>query len=368
MAVNVFMTAEEAANYVNEKRGNQEKNWLDIIFLSIKGLFPAFNYIRHVGTSTNKFQRNLYKITGVKGLYEEVDPLNLNGLADDLINNRNIFSEEDCECGKVSAVANLDTEELDDPRYELFFDTKIILRNVELVGDKSTANQYIAKFGSISTRFSKLWIDGTFNGIIQSPFINYFRKMHLPIPKLLEKEMERFFLFEDNFYPYTLESIGVYLYENAFFDVFYPLQLTYNIYEEDSSIFDEENLKDIFLFYRPHIDEAIKRSDELGKIKESQYLQNTKPLGKDELAENVNTKYSQRYNPTEKETHQQIIAGLVFELAKHSSRFKRGNNINFLEVSRALEKHGDNFENKRTSEAYRRKLKEAFAVLDSQSQ
>lgn len=66
------------------------------------------------------------------------------------------------------------------------------------------------------------------------------------------------------------------------------------------------------------------------------------------------------YSPTERETHLQIIASLTFELSRTAQKYKRGDDkINISAISEILKNHADNFENKRTAEAYRKRIVEA---------
>lgn len=260
MAVNLFMSAKDTADYINGKLQNSDYSWLDVIFLSIKGLFPAFNYVRYVGVANNKFHRNLYKIAGVKGLYEELYPFMLDELADDFVNDRNIFSEEESKKGGFSIISYLNA----DPLYELNFDTRIILLNKGV-----NENGYTYRFYSISAQFSELEQNGIFNGIVQSPFIKQLQELRLPTPNLLEPELKRFFLFKDGIHPYSLESIEMYFFDSLFFDIYHPLQLSYEIYDEHVDIFNEENFDDVFLFYRPHIDKYIL---EKSKVKGNEYI------------------------------------------------------------------------------------------------
>ncbi|HDR1069719.1 TPA: hypothetical protein QB323_002053, partial [Pasteurella multocida] len=229
---------------------------MDVILLAIKGCFPAFNYLRQVGYSDNQWERNLYKINGVRGLYEDVG-LDIQGIADDLINDRAIFSEEDCEKKRFSILKIFKVEELNDPRYEMVFDTRIVLTNIKYLENNHTDYGYTARFGSISTPYSELDINGIFNGIIESPFIIPLRNLHTPTPHLLEKELDRFFLFKNGKHPDFLDELDVNLFDSVFFKVKLPMQICYQVHREQNDIFEEENISDIFFFFRDHIDEFI---------------------------------------------------------------------------------------------------------------
>lgn len=253
MSVNLFMTASSSANYINNGLKTDSYTDLDVIFLSTKGNFPAFNYLRYIGTANDKHGRKLYKINGIKGLYEDLIPLDINELADDLVNDRSIITDDDCRNGGFSLVKRFTTEDYNDPRDELLFDTKLILTNV--IGSNQT--RYSARFYSISTPFSELDQNGIFSGIIRSPFIKLLSELHIPITSLLKKELEQLFLFKDNTHPEHLETFDIYLFDSALFYVRVPFQLCYEIYDEHIDIFNEENVNELFLFYRPHLDEFI---------------------------------------------------------------------------------------------------------------
>lgn len=268
MSVNLFMTAKSSADYINTKLNINSYTYLDVIFLAIKQFFPAFNYLRYIGTANNEQERNVYKINGIKGAYEEVMPLDLNGLASDLVNDRSLFSDEDCNKGGLSLVKCIKAEDYSDPFYELFFDTKLVFQDIEYDENNATDYGYIARFFSISTKFSRLNACGEFNGIIRSPFIDMMSPLHFPIPELLRSELERFFTFKDDTVPYNLLTFDTKLFDSVLFEVGTSLQFCNEIYDEQIDIFEEENIDEIFLFYRPHLDEFInniknKRQDSL---------------------------------------------------------------------------------------------------------
>ena len=258
MSVNLFMTAKSSADYINTKLNINSYTDLDVIFLSTKGYFPAFNHLRYIGSANDKYGRNLYKINGIKGLYEDLIPLDIDDLADGFVNDRAIITEEDCAKSKFSLVKHFTTEDYDDPRYELLFDTTLILGDVQKDGgEHSEYDYYHANLYSISTPFSKLDKNGIFNGIIRSPFIKLISDLHLPITSLLKNELEKLFLFRDDIAPVCLHEIDSYLFDSVLVYVNMPLQISYEIYDEYMDIFDEENIDDIFLFYRPHLDGFI---------------------------------------------------------------------------------------------------------------
>lgn len=71
---------------------------------------------------------------------------------------------------------------------------------------------------------------------------------------------------------------------------------------------------------------------------------------------------SQNYNPTERETHLQIIYGLVEKLTKkdiNHSKYQRGNNINKSSIARDLADEAQGkFINPRDTEGFRNRLTE----------
>lgn len=255
MSVNLFMTAKSSADYINTKLNINSYTDLDVIFLAIKQNFPAFNYLRYIGNADNKRSRNLYKINGVKGLYEELFPLDVSSLAYRLVNDRSIISDEDCNEGSFSLVKYFTKEDYSDPRYELLFDTRVILTDV--AEDEDNQNDYNADFYSISTHYSNLDKNGVFNGIIKSPFIDMMSPLHFPIPSLLKSELERFFIFKDDNTPHNLQTFDTKLFDSVLFEVEILLQFCNEIYDDQIDIFEEENIDEIFLFYRPHLDEFI---------------------------------------------------------------------------------------------------------------
>ena len=255
MSVNLFMTAKSSADYINTKLNINSFTNFDVIFLAIKQKFPAFNYLRYIGTADNKQSRNLYKINGVKGLYEDLIPLDVSSLANYLVNNRAIISDKDCNEGSFSLVKYFTKEDYRDPRYELLFDTRVILTNV--AENEDFKNYYNAGFYSISTHHSNLDQNGIFNGIIKSPFIDMMSLLNFPIPELLRSELERFFTFKNDTVPYNLLTFDTKLFDSVLFEVEMPLQFCNEIYDEQIDIFEEENIDEIFLFYRPHLDKFI---------------------------------------------------------------------------------------------------------------
>ena len=266
MSVNLFMTAKSSADYINTGLKTDSYTDLDVIFLSTKGYFPAFNHLRYIGRANDKYGRKLYKINGIKGLYEDLIPLDIGDLADGFVNDRAIITEEDCAKSKFSLVKHFTTEDYDDPRYELLFDTTLVLRDVQKDGgEHSEYDYYHANLYSISTPFSKLDEYGIFNGIIRSPFIKLISDLHLPITSLLKNELEKLFLFRDDIAPLCLHQIDSYLFDSVPVYVNMPLQISYEIYDEYMDIFDEENIDDIFLFYRQHLNEFIKNTQDKSK-------------------------------------------------------------------------------------------------------
>lgn len=304
MSVNLFMTAKSSADYINTELNTNSYTDLDVIFLAIKQNFPAFNYLRYIGKSNKGQSGNIYKINGIKGLYEEVTPLDLNGLASYLVNDDSLFSDEDRSKGGFSLVKYIKTEDYNDPFFELFFDTKLVFSGVEYDGNNDTDYGYIAHFSSISTTFSRLNAHGEFNGVIRSPFIDMMSPLHFPIAELLRSELERFFTFKDYTVPHNLVTFDTKLFDSVLFEVEMPLQFCNEIYDEQIDIFEEENIDEIFLFYRPHLDEFINniknkcqdssniKSDEYNKLEreisgksETSYLNIIQAL-KDELLMN----------------------------------------------------------------------------------
>ena len=257
MSVNLFMTAKSSADYINTKLNTNSYTDLDVIFLAIKRNFPAFNYLRYIGKSNKRQSRNVYKINGIKGLYEEVTPLDLKGLASDLVDKNSLFSDEDRSKGGFSLVKYIKTEDYNDPFFELFFDTKLVFHDVEYDENNDTDHGYSASFTLIATMFSRLNCHGEFNGIIRSPFIEVISPLNLPMSDLLRNELERFFIFKNNTVPYNLVTFDTKLFDSLLFEVEMPLQFCNEIYDEQIDIFEEENIDEIFLFYRPHLDEFI---------------------------------------------------------------------------------------------------------------
>ncbi len=368
------MTARDTAEYINNKANISHVDEMDVILLAIKGCFPAFNYLRYVGSSSDKWGRNLYKINGIKGLYEDIGILDVQKVADHLINDRSVFSQEHCEKSSFSIVKHFKTKELNDPRYELIFDTRIILGDIEHNANNHTDYGYTANFYSINTPYSELNAEGIFNGIIKSPFINPLKELHTPTPYLLKKELNRFFLFKGEEYPYFLETFTVNLFDSAFFTVDMPVQICYQIYQEQSDIFDEENIGDIFFFYHKHIDEFIEKTYLNNQTADSQSEEKDKRIAeleqqleelKQKLAQATQSPTvgnSQNYNPTERETHLQIIYGLVEKLTKkdiNHSKYQRGNNINKSSIARDLADEAQGrFINPRDAEGFRNRLTE----------
>ncbi|WGE79428.1 hypothetical protein [Actinobacillus equuli] len=257
MAINLFMAAADTANYINTKLKKNDYTALDVIFLATKGVFPAFNYLRYVGSANNKFHRNLYKINGLKGLYEDLLQLDTDEIANYLVNNRSIVTDEDCENFEFSLVKYFMTKDYEDPRYELLFDTRLVLTDVD--PDPDYDGLYSASLYSLSTEFSKLDRNGVFNGIIISPFIKPIAELHLPVTSILQNELERFFYFRGDSSQEYFDDFTVYLFDSVLISVDMPLQICYEIYDEHIEIFNEENINEIFLFYRPHIDKYIER-------------------------------------------------------------------------------------------------------------
>ena len=257
MSVNLFMTAKSSADYINTKLNTNSYTDLDVIFLAIKRNFPAFNYLRYIGKSNKRQSRNVYKINGIKGLYEEVTPLDLKGLASDLVDKNSLFSDEDRSKGGFSLVKYIKTEDYNDPFFELFFDTKLVFHDVEYDENNDTDHGYSASFTLIATMFSRLNCHGEFNGIIRSPFIEVISPLNLPMSDLLRNELERFFTFKNDTVPYNLLTFDTKLFDSVLFEVEMPLQFCNEIYDEQIDIFEEENIDEIFLFYRPHLDEFI---------------------------------------------------------------------------------------------------------------
>ena len=68
MSVNLFMTAKSSADYINTGLKTDSYTDLDVIFLSTKGYFPAFNHLRYIGRANDKYGRKLYKIILIKVL------------------------------------------------------------------------------------------------------------------------------------------------------------------------------------------------------------------------------------------------------------------------------------------------------------
>lgn len=368
------MTARDTAEYINNKANISHVDEMDVILLAIKGCFPAFNYLRYVGSTSDKWGRNLYKINGIKGLYEDIGILDVQKLANHLINDRSVFSQEHCEKSSFSIVKHFKTKELNDPRYELIFDTRIILGDIE----NNANNHYAANFYSINTPYSELNAEGIFNGIIKSPFIKPLKELHTPTPYLLEKELNRFFLFKGEEYPYFLETFTVNLFDSAFFTVDMPVQICYQIYQEQSDIFDEENIGDIFFFYREHIDELIEKTYLNNQTADSQSEEKDKRIAeleqqleelKQKLAQATQSPTvgnSQNYNPTERNTHLQMIAILAEELAKskNGKYLKKSTGLpNHLNLSELLERLAKEIEieavTAKSVDTYRKRLGEA---------
>ena len=75
----------------------------------------------------------------------------------------------------------------------------------------------------------------------------------------------------------------------------------------------------------------------------------------------------ERYNSRERNTHLQIIGGLVEQLSKTGSKFRKKDNPNYYAIADTIASVTADYENAVKAEAIRKRLTEAYKALTSEN-
>ena len=258
-----IFTLEETTNYLNQANIGFSVDSDKVIWLSVRGAFPAYNYLQYQGDE-------FYKISGIQIMFKNTYTLDCDELGKYIVRpGGGVFGFEECNAlvGKFTTRKTI----MPDKAYEIDVRTEVFLECIAYSNELDKGEfPFRASLYKIRTPFSELDSKGKFNGLVKSPFTEALKKRYLPTSNIIREELKSII---DHLIMGTLE---VYLFSGVFFDISLDLECTMGIREDDLDI------DKLFYFRKKDIDDYIAENNTKLKARIEQQEQNTEQMNEQE--------------------------------------------------------------------------------------